>query len=95
MSSHHLQIESGRYQGTPSHLRLCQRCNSGEVEDEIHFLLCCTNHNDDRQLLYDTISQSCANFRNLNIMEKFIWLMNCENTVILKELSRFINKHCN
>jgi hypothetical protein len=42
ISAHHLHIETGRYQGIPPHQRLCEQCDSGEVEDEIHVkhLLC-------------------------------------------------------
>ena len=39
ISAHKLQIEAGRYQGTPCHNRICPKCPSGEVEDEIHFSL--------------------------------------------------------
>ena len=42
ISAHRLHIEIGRYQGIPPHQRLCGQCDSGEVEDEIHFLLCCS-----------------------------------------------------
>ena len=94
VSSHQLHIESGRYQGTPPHLRLCRQCSSGEVEDEIHFLLSCAKYNEDRHQLFNTISQSCVNFPNLSLSEKFIWLLNCENTVILRDLGKFIHKHC-
>jgi hypothetical protein len=37
ISAHRLHIETGRYQGIPPHQRLCGQCDSGEVEDEIHF----------------------------------------------------------
>jgi hypothetical protein len=35
ISAHRLHIETGRYQGIPPHQRLCEQCDSGEVEDEI------------------------------------------------------------
>jgi hypothetical protein len=50
VSSHHLQIELGRYQGIPRHQRLCQQCSSGEVEDEIHFLFKCSKYEPDRKI---------------------------------------------
>ena len=37
ISAHRLHIETGRYHGIPPHQRLCEQCDSGEVEDEIHF----------------------------------------------------------
>ena len=93
VSSHHLEIESGRYQGIPSDQRICRQCDSGEVEDEIHFLLCCPKYSDDRHHILNSISQSCSNFSQLNNQDKFIWIMNCENTDILRDIGKFIQKH--
>ena len=94
VSSHHLEIESGRYRGAPPHQRLCRQCDSGEVEDEIHFLLCCPKYTNERQVIIDNISQSCSNFSTLNIQDKFFWIMNCENAEILRDIGEFIHKHC-
>ena len=41
ISCHQLKIETGRYQGTLRQDRKCERCSSGEVEDEYHFLFHC------------------------------------------------------
>jgi hypothetical protein len=38
ISCHQLKIETGRYQDTLLQDRKCERCSSGEVEDEYHFL---------------------------------------------------------
>jgi hypothetical protein len=54
--------------------RLCEQCDSEEVEDEIHFLLCCSKFREERQQLFRTISQSCNNFLQLNPQEIFYWL---------------------
>ena len=94
ISAHRLHIETGRYQGIPPHQRLCEQCDSGEVEDEIHFLLCCSKFREERQQLFKTISQSCNNFLQLNPREKFYWLMTCEDVSVLKELCHFIYKYC-
>jgi hypothetical protein len=94
ISTHRLHIETGRYQGIPPHQRLCEQCDSGEVEDEIHFLLCCSKFREELQQLFRTISQSCNNFLQLNPQEKFYWLMTCEDVSVLKELCHFIYKYC-
>ena len=94
VSSHHLQIELGRYQGIPRHQRLCQQCSSGEVEDEIHFLFKCTKYEPDRKELIDIILNSCPNFNSLNNVKKLEWICNCENHNILTHLGVFLRKHC-
>ena len=45
MSSHILEIERGRHvkpQKLPPEQRICQRCTSNSVDDEIHFLITCS-----------------------------------------------------
>jgi hypothetical protein len=72
ISAHRLHIETGRHQGIPPHQRLCGQCDSGEVEDDIHFLLCCSKFREERQQLFRTISQSCNTFLQLNPQEFFL-----------------------
>jgi hypothetical protein len=43
-----------------------RKVDSGEVEDEIHFLLSCSKFREERPQLFKTISQSCNNFLQLN-----------------------------
>ena len=40
-----LEIEVGRFRNIPLANRICQMCNSGVVEDEIHFLCECNHYN--------------------------------------------------
>ena len=51
ISAHKLEIEGGRYLNIPKHERICTACNSGEVEDEEHFLLNCSLYKPLRQVL--------------------------------------------
>ena len=50
ISAHKLQIEIGRYQSTLRENRICCRCTSGQVEDEIYYLLHCTYHANHREI---------------------------------------------
>ena len=93
LSAHQLLIEKGRYIGIPLHNRICPRCSSNEVEDEIHFLFNCTSLADDRKALYAKIDIICKNFKNLDLKSKLIWLMNNEDKEILLELCLFIKKN--
>ena len=46
-----LQVEMGRWRGVKREERICKECNSGEVEDVIHWLLRCPTWNSQRQPL--------------------------------------------
>ena len=48
LSAHNLNIESGRYMNVERHLRFCNNCNLGEIDDEYHFILVCTSYSDIR-----------------------------------------------
>ena len=50
-SNHQLEIEKGRHSNIPANLRLCKVCNSGDVEDEYHVLMCCNKYIDLRLFL--------------------------------------------
>ena len=50
MASHQLRIVTGRYgvNRIERNQRLCNMCNSGEIEDEYHFLIICNAYKDIR-----------------------------------------------
>ena len=56
-SSHSLHIETGRHTipYTPIENRLCTFCNLKSVDDEIHMLLRCTFHNQERHIFTQSI----------------------------------------
>ena len=45
LSNHRLPIQQRRSLGIPRDERICTVCDSGEVEDEFHYLLNCSNEN--------------------------------------------------
>ena len=80
---------SGRYLNIPKHAQICTACNSGEVEDEEHFLLNCSLYKPLRQVLCSKLvkfNQQCLNL--------YIILDN-HNHYILKMSSNFIEKCLN
>ena len=91
ISCHQLNIETDRYQGTLLQDRKCQRCSSGEVEDEYHFLFHCNKLENDRNLLLDEIAKSCPNFKRLNSKDKLLWLMNTEEKSVLTTILDYNN----
>ena len=51
-----LHIETGRYRGLTEEDRLCEYCELGEVEDEIHFILFCPLYHDLREKLFRKVT---------------------------------------
>lgn len=49
LSSHSLEIETGRYNNIERSNRICKLCTQNVVESEYHFLLCCTAYSDLRK----------------------------------------------
>ena len=94
ISCHHLIIETGRYKNIPSNLRICTSCNSGEIGDEIHFLLCCKKYENERKCLLHEINSVCGNFQKLSLNDKMVWLMSAEDKGMLIKVARFIKAYC-
>jgi hypothetical protein len=69
-----LCTSSHRYQGVPRHNRVCTKCSSNVIEDELHFLFECSKYDEDRESMLFEITTVCSNFRNLNSQNKLIWL---------------------
>jgi hypothetical protein len=83
ISAHKLQIEVGRYQGTLLQNRVCHRCNTGEIDDEIHYLLKCVKFTQERAELNDQITLICQSINNLDDNNRLLWILNNENSIIL------------
>ena len=68
ISSHHLDVETGRYTRpiTPRHMRICKNCNLEEIGDEFHFLLKCPKFQQQRQELFYELSEICEIRNNLD-----------------------------
>ena len=57
-----LAIETGWFQGVKLEEHLCICCNSGAVEDEVHFMFDCSLYNDLREELFNTVIDTKPNF---------------------------------
>jgi hypothetical protein len=49
LGSHHLHIETGRWERLPQEQRMCQRCGHNHVDDEFHLLFACEATRQDRE----------------------------------------------
>ena len=87
VSAHKLAIESGRYTRikTPKRERLCTVCNSGEIEDEEHFLLNCNAYTSIRHGFLTKL----VNMNNQCLDLKII--LDNNNYYILKQSAKFID----
>ena len=81
--NHTLPVETGRWNGTPLHERICNFCQK-ELGDEFHFMLVCDHFKQQRQTYIKRYY-----YHNPNAL-KFKQLMNTENIADLKKNSCFI-----
>lgn len=82
LSSHSLEIETGRYTNINRDNRKCKLCSHDTVESEYHFLLCCTAYSDLRKKYHIKF-----NWPN---MAKFKYLMSVKRDLFLQNLAKFI-----
>ena len=92
ISAHKLQIERGRYTRppTPVEARICVFCKDKKVEDELHFLMNCNLYEKERTDFFKMMCIKVPNFNNLNVNEKFVYLLTSANDVALLT-ARFVN----
>lgn len=83
-SSHNLYIETGRYDNTPRHERICKSCNMKQIEDEYHFLLVCPNY---RELRVKYFKPYFCHWPTIN---KFDALLSATSRKTICNLSKFI-----
>ena len=94
ISSHNLKIETGRHNipKTPIEERKCDKCNNGEVENEVHCLLICSSNTSARTELLNKVRSLINNFDSLSNTEKFIVLMSDKRPEVIKAIGSFLNK---
>ena len=92
MSSHRLNIETGRYgiNRLEPEDRVCHICNT--CEDEKHFVINCTSYNAERKILFDVIGKVHEDFHLLDDVSKFICIMSSNNTNVVNELGKYITR---
>jgi hypothetical protein len=80
-----LRVETGRYVGEPLEQRLCRMCNSGSVEDEVHFVLNCELYKDIRDRSFNECLRD-TQFLNKSDVDKFVYLVK----IIPRKLAKYI-----
>ena len=79
-----LELETGRYEDKKTDKkerkeRYCKVCNTMSVEDEVHFVFCCTALESTCKAKLDTILKSNRETHHFNNTEKLQWLINRDN----------------
>ena len=92
VSSHKLNIEVGRDSRpySPRHQRFCLYCDTGEIDDEIHFLLKCPFHSAGRFSLLQEIVHYLPLQSEPDHRDMFINIMTSKNQMILNALGKFV-----
>ena len=73
-----LEVETGRHSKpdkVPLHERLCKLCNSGEIEDEFHFVMRCNVYDDLRDSLFEIFTTIGDGLHDLNMHTQFLFIM--------------------
>ena len=83
-----LQIVLGRYEGVPREEHVCKLCDSGLIEDEMHFVLVCSYFINERQTFIP------RHYLEHPPEFKFCQLLECSKNSILINLSKFLFHAC-
>ena len=92
VSSHKLHIELCRHvrPAIPPTDRLCQFCNSREIDDEVHFLINCEFHGEKRNSMLVDINHLCCLDWNSSPQNKFECIMKSKNKSVLAAIAKFV-----
>jgi hypothetical protein len=69
--------------------RVCHRCNTGEIDDEMHYLIKCVKCTQERAELNEQITLISQNINNLDDDNRLLWILNNENSIIPKALCQY------
>ena len=83
LSSHSLEIESGRYNNIDRCNRICKCCNLNVVESEYHFISCCP--------LYRTLRHRHGINVSFPSIQKFINIMSCSHTKTIRNVAKYVH----
>ena len=70
-----IRVETGRFRNLELKDCICEHCNTQQIEDEIHFLCQCPLYYHIRKMLFDRAEAQCPAFCQMNIQNKFSFLV--------------------
>ena len=91
-SSHNLFIEIGRHTipVTPLENRICKFCSTSEIDDEVHMLIDCPFHSQERTVFFDKIKGEIV-LNNAHSIETFRKIMTCDLHFTLNALGKYLH----
>ena len=97
ISAHRLEIELGRYQiknkrKIEAKERLCQICQTNEVEDEKHLLLSCPKYDSHRKIMLKKLFDIFPDLSTLNKDELFHFIMKCDDCEVFNLMDHLLTK---
>ena len=81
-----IRVETGRFHRLPLEERICEFCDSGDIEDEIHLLLFCNNYVIPRKYLLSDIKKDNTEFDNLSTSDKLSYMFTVKWNMTAKYL---------
>ena len=90
LSDHPLMIETGRHFKfkIQQEERICPLCKNG-VEDEIHFVMKCTQFEELRAKMLQLVENKYITFKSLNDEQKLFYLFTNEDKEVCRGISKF------
>lgn len=90
-----LRIETIRFRGLDPDERICEICESGLVEDEMHFLCVCPQYVELRRKLFISAAEVIVDFNDLDSNTQFVRLVEeCWKDVSDFIVSKFVKVSC-
>ena len=84
-----LEIEFGRYRGIPREQWYCKMCQSGKVGDEYNFFFHCHAFNNERRVLFVSVSEKYNGFLVKSENERLKLLL---SNKCIKDVCNFVTK---
>ena len=88
-----LRLETGRYRNITDNTtgklrnlkpeeRVCEICETNNIENEYHFLCICPKYAKERSIMYNSLSKKYPEFNFLTNDDKFYYILNNANKVL-------------
>ena len=92
MSTHKLEIETGRYKNIDKEKRVCKVCNLSKIESEEHFLLECPKYSHHRKYFSEEIKSISKIDLEKNGIEAIKNIFSQGNLAVINKFGYFVKQ---